>query len=56
MLQGLVVRRLNDWKIFCGSKYGIPGYNTKPNIFIINSSGEISGEMTNNGGYGAKPY
>jgi len=56
VLPGLVTRRMYEWKIFCGSNEKIPGYNTKPNISIINSSGKSSGKVNENGGYGAKPY
>ena len=58
VLNGLVVRRNNEWKIFSGSNEVIPGYNSKPNINIINSSNGLpSGKLvTDNNGYGAKPY
>lgn len=55
-LPGLVSRRNEEWKIFSGSKDAIPGYNTKPNISIINTAGKLSGKVTDNNGYGAKPY
>ena len=58
VLNGLIIRRNNEWKIFSGSNEIIPGYNSKPNIAIINSSNGLpSGKLvTDNDGYGAKPY
>ena len=55
--QGLYNRRNKEWKIFSGSNENISGYNSKPNISIINSSGKPSGQIVkDNNGYGAKPY
>ena len=54
--QGLIKRRNLEWKIFCGSKDNIPGYNCRPHISIINSNSKISGTVNDNNGYGAKPY
>lgn len=55
--QGLVNRRANEWRIFSGSSERVPGYNCKPSISIINTSGNPTGKVvTDNGGYGANPY
>lgn len=55
--QGLVNRRANEWRIFSGSSERVPGYNCKPSISIINTSGNPTGRVvTDNGGYGANPY
>lgn len=54
--QGLIKRRILEWKIFSGSKDKIPGYNCRPYISIINSNSKVSGTVNDNNGYGAKPY
>ena len=53
---GLVKRRQLEWQIFSGSKESTPGYNCKPNISIIDANGKPYKRMTENNGYGAKPY
>lgn len=54
---GLVKRREYEWGIFSGSSTNIPGYNCRPTISYINTSGNPTGKtVTENNGYGAKPY
>ena len=54
--QGLINRRNYEWAIFSGSKNIIPGYNSKPNISIL-ENGRASGRtVVENNGYGANPY
>ncbi|MGL6184705.1 MAG: immunoglobulin-like domain-containing protein [Clostridium chrysemydis] len=57
VLGGLVRRREEEWKIFSGSTSEVGGYNCSPSISYIGSSGLPTGKVvTENGGYGARPY
>lgn len=56
VLQGLVRRREEEWRIFSGQG-NVQGYNSTPEISYIGTSGRETGELvTDNGGYGASPY
>lgn len=55
--KGLVRRRDEEWKIFSGSSEKVGGYNCRPEISYIGTNGRSTGKLVSeNGGYGAKPY
>ncbi|WP_245160668.1 immunoglobulin-like domain-containing protein [Clostridium perfringens] len=57
VLPGLVRRREEEWKIFSGSSDKVGGYNCPPEISFIGTNGLPTGRIvTDNGGYGARPY
>lgn len=51
-LEGLRVRREQEFKILIGAGKNVEGYGTKPTIQDITNGGVV----TANGGYGAEPY
>ena len=55
-LPGLIRRREEEWRIFSG-KGGVSGYDSRPYINYVNSSGISTSRLVEtNGGYGANPY
>ena len=56
VLQGLVRRREEEWRIFSGQGK-VNGYYSRPYINYINSRGNPTSRLVEtNGGYGAAPY
>lgn len=56
VLQGLVRRREEEWRIFSGQG-NVNGYFSRPYINYVNSHGNSTSRLVEtNGGYGAAPY